>query len=239
MRDLWRAIVEAQSPEVAFYPVANVLRDVPSDATYPHVRWQVNTNGLRRDEDRVYKSKFNIAMSVFLETPTDRTANRALDDHSAALDIARKILFDFDATYNNDTYQLVPGDLEAIANIEIGTDNRTGVFVTVEVADNTAHCADPTEIEIPSLGCPPIRMCEAPEDGQTIQWNAAEGKWEPVDMPTGGGGDTDLTAVLARLTALETQLAGYTLGTPDVDGQVPITRTTPTTVNLKIQTQEP
>lgn len=153
MRDAWRAIVEAQSPTLTFYSVPNVLRDVPSNAVYPHVRWQVNTDELTRDADGQYQAKFNLAMSVCLLTPTDRTADSVIQDHSEALDIARKLVMDFDATYGTDVYNLKTGEAHFLANIEVGTDNRTGVFVTVDVLDLSSACGEAVD-----LRCDPVNV---------------------------------------------------------------------------------
>lgn len=146
MRDAWAAIVAAQDPAVAFYSVPNVVRDVPSNATYPHVRWRVNTDDLTKDQDGRFVSKSHVIMGVYLVSDTDRTGDDVITDHSSALDIARAIVMAFDATYGNDTYNLRVDAAHFVANIEVGSDNRTGVFVQVEITDLSGECAEPVEV---------------------------------------------------------------------------------------------
>lgn len=146
MRDAWAAIVAAQDPEPNFYVVANPVRDIPSEGTGAQVRWRIHTSDLVKDIDGRFVTKSNIVMSVFVFTPTDRTADEVVEDHSSALDIARAVIMDFDATYANDTYNLRFDSATFTPLIEMGTDNRTGVFVQVEVMDLSGECGEEVEV---------------------------------------------------------------------------------------------
>lgn len=147
MRDAWKTIVEAMDPAVAFYSVPNVVRDVPSNATYPHVRWRVNTAGLTKDADGRFIVRHNVILGVYLLSDTDRAADDVITDHSEALDIAVKAVMDFDATYGA-AYGLKIGEAHMVAGIEVGHENRTGVFVQIEVTDESGACGE----EIPVVG---------------------------------------------------------------------------------------
>lgn len=194
LRDAWATIVAAQDPAVAFYSVANVVRDKVDQPEAPHVRWRIHTSELVRNEDREYRARFNVVMGVYRITATDREADEVVTDHSLALDLARKLCMEFSATYGNDTYNLRLGDPYFEAFVEAGTDNHTGVIINVDVYDDTPYCADPIEIAPPGTACPltvtvngsEITEVADPCDAPTLALTVEDQDGNPVDVTFDG-----------------------------------------------------
>lgn len=224
LRDAFATIVAAQDPAVAFYSVANVVRDSVAEPEAPHVRWRIHTSELVRNEDKEYRARFNVVMGVYRITATDRTADAVVTDHSLALDLARKLCMEFSATYGNDTYNLRLGDPYFEAFVEAGTDNHTGVIINVDVYDDSPYCADPIEINPPGTACP-----------LTVTVNGAEitEVADPCDAPTLAltveDQDGNPVAVTFDGLAIVVDMPNPILSYPDKAAALADTDTVPTT----------
>lgn len=134
-------------------------------------------------------------------------------------------------TYDDAGRQLFAHPFDYFA-LDIDTEFRLIAGCEEDLNIDPTECWTPVpgSVTPPTPQCPVVRTCGDPSTGDILIWNGAA--WMP-------GSSQAVTDMLARVVAIEAQLNGYSLGDPDINGQIPITRTVPTVVDLKLSTTEP